>query len=264
MHPMRQALLVDGEAGTHRPLAGWLGDLCEVRAAKTAREALRLIPRLGALGLVILEARLPDASGLHLLSEVRALRPSVPVLMLTRFGSESLCAEAFRRGITDYFPKPPDRTSLVACVRRVLAAGADPDDGEASDRILAEWPGSTEAKVRRAAAYIRAHLPEPVPLARVAAEVGLGRFTLSHAFTAIMKTSFRQYVQRLRIDRVKELLADRGCSITEIAHAVGYTDLARLDKVFRGTTGMSPSTYRRRLASPGPTATSTKSRASNY
>lgn len=261
---MRQALLVDGEAGIHGPLARWLGDFCEVRAAETAREAHRLISRLGALGLIILEARLPDTSGLQLLSEVRALRPSVPVIMLTRFGSEALCAEAFRRGITDYFPKPPNRMSLVACVRRLLASRADADAGEASDRILAEWPGSTEAKVRRAAAYIDTHLPEPVPLASVADEVGLGRFTLSHAFTAVMKMSFRQYVQHLRIEKVKELLADRRCSITEIAHAVGYADLARLDKVFRATTGMSPSTYRSRLALQVPTATTTKSRASNY
>jgi YesN/AraC family two-component response regulator len=261
---MRQALLVDGEEGIHGPLARWLGDVCEVRAVETAREAHRVIARLGALALVILEARLPDTSGLQLLSEVRALRPSVPVIMLTRFGSEALCAEAFRRGIADYFPKPPNRTSLVACARRLLAPRGEADAGEASDRILAEWSGSTEAKIRRAAAYIDTHLAEPVPLARVADEVGLGRFTLSHAFTTIMKMSFRQYVQHLRIEKVKALLAQRRCSITEIAHAVGYADLARLDKVFRATTGMSPSEYRSRTASLAPTATTAKPRASNY
>lgn len=240
---MQHALLVDGDRTIHSVLARWLDGLCELHRAETVCAARHVLHHV-AIDLILLEARLPDGSGLLLVSEIRRTRPAVPVIMLTAFGSEAVCAEAFRRGVTDYYPKPPDRGRLVASVRRLLTSGS-PDAIELRAEAAPGTLGTTEDKVKRAADYLREHFSELVFLSTVAREVGLGRFTLSHAFTAVMRVSFRQYQKRLRMAHAAEFLADPRYSITEVAYMVGYSDLARFDKIFRTHMGVSPSTYRR-------------------
>ncbi len=53
-----------------------------------------------------------------------------------------------------------------------------------------------------------------------------------------------QYVNYKRMDKAKELLADKSLSITEIARKVGFHDYNYFCKTFRKTVGLAPGKYR--------------------
>jgi len=57
------------------------------------------------------------AEGLDLLSKVQAIDPSLPVVVMTAWGSVNLAVEAMRRGARDFIQKPWDNARLLAVLR---------------------------------------------------------------------------------------------------------------------------------------------------
>ena len=92
------------------------------------REVVTLLSRIE-----IAVGALPDRSGLEVLIEIRSARPWLPVVMMTGYGSEALCASALRLGVRDYFPKPVNIGDLLDAVRRLVPEAPPPaeeDDEE--------------------------------------------------------------------------------------------------------------------------------------
>ena len=57
------------------------------------------------------------AEGLDLLSKIQAIDPSLPVVVMTAWGSVNLAVEAMRRGARDFIQKPWDNARLLAVLR---------------------------------------------------------------------------------------------------------------------------------------------------
>ena len=57
------------------------------------------------------------SEGLDLLSKIRAVDPSLPVVVMTAWGSVDLAVEAMRRGARDFIQKPWDNARLLAILR---------------------------------------------------------------------------------------------------------------------------------------------------
>ena len=57
------------------------------------------------------------SEGLDLLSKIRAVDPSLPVVVMTAWGSVDLAVEAMRRGARDFIQKPWDNARLLAVLR---------------------------------------------------------------------------------------------------------------------------------------------------
>jgi two-component system response regulator AtoC len=74
------------------------------------------------LDLALVDLRMPDVDGLEVLRRLAALRPGVPVLILTAFGSVDTAIEAIRAGAYDYLSKPFRMEEIRLVVRRTLEA----------------------------------------------------------------------------------------------------------------------------------------------
>src|SRR5947207_12403105 len=57
------------------------------------------------------------SEGLELLSRVRAADPTLPVVVMTAWGSVDVAVEAMRRGARDFIQKPWDNARLLAVLR---------------------------------------------------------------------------------------------------------------------------------------------------
>ena len=80
--------------------------------------------RTGGFDLAIVDIRLPDVSGLDLLSEARRLsRADLPVLVMTAESTMANAIEAMKRGAFDYVTKPFDIDEIRVLVARALEVG---------------------------------------------------------------------------------------------------------------------------------------------
>lgn len=117
---VRIFLLDDHEIVRHgiRDLLEAQDDLTVVGEAGTAGEALELIPAL-LPDVAVLDARLPDGSGIEVCRDVRAAHPEVKVIILTSFDDDEALFSAIMAGAAGYALKQIRGNDLVEAVRHV-------------------------------------------------------------------------------------------------------------------------------------------------
>jgi DNA-binding response OmpR family regulator len=76
-------------------------------------------PEKGRLDMAVLDVNMPGASGIRLLSWIRRAMSSVPVVLITAFGSPQFHEQAERMGASKVFDKPFPLSSLVEYVEHI-------------------------------------------------------------------------------------------------------------------------------------------------
>jgi len=102
-----------------------------------------------------------------------------------------------------------------------------------------------DSVVRRAEEWLAGHLAEPNAVAAAVRHCGIPERSLKRRFRAATGTTLIGHVQNLRMEEAKRLLEGAGLSADEIAAAVGYDNPAFFRRLFRRSTGLTPSAYRR-------------------
>lgn len=244
---LKRVLVIDDDPGIREGLSLAFNEHCEVLTAASGAQALGIL-NARAADLVLLDYCLPDTTGDRILPMIKTAWPSLPIIVVTAYGSETLCAHLFRLGARDYFPKPYDLHALLAVAQRLLALPrsharhnvlGDVFSTARSEAFLRLSPG-----MQRALTWIQAHYAEPLSLAGVAKEAAMSPFHFCRTFKATVGVGFRDYVTRLRLDKAKELLRDPRQSVTEVAFAVGFSDLSWFYRAFHRETGQSPTAWR--------------------
>ena len=98
--------------------------------------------------------------------------------------------------------------------------------------------------VARAAAYLRAHVAEPVSLATLAAHVGLSASHLQRVFTAYTGVSPREFHAACRAGQFRQALRE-GSDVTRATYDAGYGSPSRVSANKPTGSGLSPAAYRR-------------------
>ena len=101
-----------------RALLESAGDIEIVGEASTVSDARRLIPDLKPL-VVVLDAELPDGSGIELCRDLRSLSPESRTLVLTSDDREETIVAAMHAGAVGYILKQVEGTSLLSAVRTI-------------------------------------------------------------------------------------------------------------------------------------------------
>lgn len=136
--------------------------------------------------------------------------------------------------------------SALKALRQLAAAGGSV---EQADAICLAWLGLTEAAQQRrmldprivdSLALIRTRLDQPVHLSALAAALNMSPSWLSHQFTEQVGMPLRRYVLWQRLWRAVES-ALKGSTLTEAAHAAGFSDSSHLSRTFRSNFGVAPS-----------------------
>jgi CheY-like chemotaxis protein len=91
-----------------------------VLCAGDGREALRMIDEI-PVDVVLTDMQMPEIDGLKLVDEVGRRHPSLPVILMTAFGSEEIAVTALQRGAASYVPKCNLARDLIDTVKNVLS-----------------------------------------------------------------------------------------------------------------------------------------------
>ncbi|MEP9381701.1 response regulator transcription factor [Nocardioides sp. KR10-350] len=100
----------------------------------TAAEALVDLPRLQP-DVAVLDARLPDGSGIEVCREVRANHPKIAALILTSYDDDEALFSAIMAGAAGYVLKDIRGNDLVSAIR-VVASGSSLIDPSLTTRVL--------------------------------------------------------------------------------------------------------------------------------
>jgi len=177
------------------------------------------------------------AEGLDLLARIQELDPTLPVVVMTAWGSVDIAVEAMRKGARDFVSKPWDNARLIATLRTQVALGRALKKGqrlEAENRILRHEGTSADAAMIAQSAAMRPVLelvsrvgPSDANVL-ITGENGTGKGVVARALHAASRRSSRPLVA-LNAGGISE-----GVFESELfGHVKGAFTDARADRVGR-------------------------------
>jgi DNA-binding NtrC family response regulator len=115
----RTILIAEDEEKMRRILEVNLKDQYQILLAKDGEEALRLFKE-NEINLLLSDMRMPEKDGLSLLQDVKQLRPEIPVILITAYGTIESAVDAMKKGATDYLLKPIKMEEVELVIQRAL------------------------------------------------------------------------------------------------------------------------------------------------
>lgn len=91
--------------------------------------------------------------------------------------------------------------------------------------------------------YIHENIAQKISVNDIVAEVPLSRRLLESRFKKELGTSIYDYIIRIRIEKIAELLSE-GYTVSEAAFELGLTDIKNVSRSFKRLKGCTPSEYR--------------------
>jgi signal transduction histidine kinase len=118
--PRRTLLIVDDEEGPRQSLRVVFKDDYNLLIASEGQRAVELAQE-HKINVAILDIRMTGMSGTEVLERLKAIQPSIEVIMLTAYETVETIRQALRLGACDYLNKPFD----VATVRKAVATAME-------------------------------------------------------------------------------------------------------------------------------------------
>ncbi len=97
-----------------------------------------------------------------------------------------------------------------------------------------------------AVAIVSAEYGRDLALDDIARRVASSRRQLQRAYAEIGRTTFREHLTGVRMERAAEMLVNGGATVRDVARRVGYRQPAQFAKAFRRHHGVAPSDFRAR------------------
>lgn len=113
-------LVVDDEEGIRESLSGIFEDEgCDILTSSSGEEALDLLKEQSP-DLVFLDIWLPGVDGIKTLEEIKALKPELPIIMISGHGNIELAVKATKMGAYDFLEKPLSLERVLLVAKRAL------------------------------------------------------------------------------------------------------------------------------------------------
>ena len=117
---MANILIVEDEPRMRRLLEISLGEEGHsVQTAEDAETGLKILRKNG-VNLILTDLKLPGMNGLEFLQEARTMNASVPVVVMTAYGSVETAVEAMKAGASDYVLKPFTMAEMKLVINKEL------------------------------------------------------------------------------------------------------------------------------------------------
>ena len=118
---MENILIVDDEK--HYPMI--IGEILQEEGYRTftassGMEALDLLDTQ-LIDLVLTDVKMPGMTGIYLLEKIKELKPDMPVIIMTAFGSVEKAVEAMHKGAYTFILKPFENEALIAHIAKAIS-----------------------------------------------------------------------------------------------------------------------------------------------
>ncbi len=118
---METILIVDDEKNYPMVLSAVLEDAgYKTLTAASGVEALDILNSC-LVDLVLTDVTMPGMSGIDLLENIKKIKPNLPVIIMTAFGSVEKAVDAMHKGAYTFIPKPFENDALTAHISKALS-----------------------------------------------------------------------------------------------------------------------------------------------
>jgi LacI family transcriptional regulator len=107
-----------------------------------------------------------------------------------------------------------------------------------------------DEEIARAVRLIRTQACSGLTVEDLLASCSLSSSSLERRFTRLLGRSPKAEIVRVRLQRVRELLAETDLTLTQIADRTGFKHVEYLSAVFKQKIGLSPGQYRAQVICP--------------
>ncbi len=256
------------------PWENW--DCRVVATAGDGLEARRLIEEHKP-HMIFLDICMPEMNGLGLIAAIKSEHEDLEITILTGYRDFDYAQQAIRLGVSRFLLKPSNMEELEEAIGKMCrnlkkknipgedakSPGWESAPGEDAESLGQESaPGRDAEKsggesaassflVKNAMDYIRENYTRKLTLTEVAEKTYVSQWHLSKLLNRHMGQSFSEILNRVRIERARELLNSPALRIGDIAEAVGFLDAAHFSRVFKKQGGISANEYRNRVLGCG-------------
>ena len=114
-------LICDDEEGIRESLKLILEDQFDLVLTDNGNECLNILKNTKDIGLVLMDIKMPQTSGLDILEKIKIGYPDINVIIVTGYKSVETATEAVRRGANGYIVKPFKSEEILSVVRKNLS-----------------------------------------------------------------------------------------------------------------------------------------------
>lgn len=235
-----------------------IGEICTANSAQQARD----IVTNHKIDIILCDIEMAQEDGLSFIAWVREQAVWVECIFITCHANFDFAREAIRLQSFDYLLKPVSYERLEELLqkaidkirrrsdqRKVLQYGEIYLDHLAAEHEKKENPKKSNGEiVEEVSKYIKFHLAEDLNVEQLANVVYLSPDYLTRIFRKETGKSLIKYMIEERMYMAEKLLKSTQLAVNLVASEVGYQDYAHFTKMFRRTTGLAPSDYRKRYA----------------
>lgn len=243
----------------------YFGDRLETVLAENGEDAVRLFGEMQCC-IVLLDIGMPGMNGLEAAEKIRETDKECSIIFLTAFDEFSYAKRAISVKALDYLLKPGSDEELVAVLEEAISLAEEKKKFSQKDAIAltetvskdrhpemnaAEDKTHDNARTQAVADaifhYIQEHYKDDISLQDVAGAMGYSDAYFCKIFKQCFAKNFTVFLTEFRVDMAKKLLEDVMVNIKDVCVQVGFRDSNYFARVFKRTTGMTPSEYRNQM-----------------
>ena len=107
----------------------------------------------------------------------------------------------------------------------------------------------THHLIKQALEYIEKNVGKDISLNEISEQLNISSYYFSKLFKEEAGEGFVEYLTKTRVEKAKDMLKDPSRSIKEVGSECGYSDPNYFSRIFKKSTGMTPTEYRERAGS---------------
>lgn len=247
----QRVLVVDDDKSLREYLCTEMGTDYHMSNCADGKEALSFILKHNP-DVVISDIVMPEMDGISLCRKVKqnVNINHIPVILLTAKKEEQYNLEGLGIGADAYIVKPFNieivRKTVQNIIRnRELLRNNFTGKQQQHDKIRDVSIKSPDEKLLgKIMDTINQNIANPaLNVEMLVHEIGISRVHLHRKLKELTNQSTRDFIRNIRLQQAAKLLAEKNLNISEVAFAVGFTNIAHFSNSFKEFYGISPSAY---------------------
>jgi two-component system response regulator YesN len=206
---------------------------------------------------VMTDIRMPELTGIDLMKLSREQGIKAEFIIISGAADFHYAQESIRLGCFDYMLKPlqfEEADTLLDRLSHHLGSAVLPQDDAVREVELKA--GSLELSplinenFKELLDYVNHHYEDDLVLRELSNKFYINYTYCCDLFQKVTKSTFTDYVTRLRMNKAEQILKESHLSIDEVSRIVGYKDCNYFNKVFKKWFGITSTSYRKNQVAP--------------